>query len=64
MIAVRLPDGNLRIPTTYIAPSGAIVDGARVIGADDPEYAKWDAWMKAHGHESEVPDAGQPPRPV
>jgi hypothetical protein len=48
MLPRRLPDGRLRVPESHTLPDGTILDGSRVIGPDDPDYAKWDRWMREH----------------
>ena len=45
MNATRLADGSIRIPKRAEA-DGVIGDGFVTIGPDDPDFAKWDEWLK------------------
>lgn len=56
MMAQRLADDLIRIPTYDETPDGTEAHGTDDIGPDDPRYARYDTWLRQQEAESGVSD--------
>jgi hypothetical protein len=56
MLAKRLSETEIQIPTIDEVAGGGLAHGTEVIGPDDPRYADYDAWLAQQEEEEEEDD--------
>jgi hypothetical protein len=48
-LPVRRDDGSIVVPHRAEGPRGLIGDGAKVVWPTDPDFKKWDDWLRRNG---------------